>query len=615
MIRQLSNQLINQIAAGEVIERPASVVKELVENSLDAGADEISIDLGRGGVGQIKVRDNGCGITRADLPLALARHATSKIANLDDLESVVSMGFRGEAMSSIASVSHLTLTSHANGEDSGWMISGEIGELMEQPAPHSVGTTVEMRDLFFNVPARRKFLRTEKTEFKQIETLLKRIALSLFGTEFRLTHNGKQIFHWRSAKNNSQQNTRLREVCGQAFVDNAFAIEHEAVGLHLSGWVAQPTFSRSQADMQYFYVNNRPVRDKVIAHAVRQAFGDVLYHGRHPAFVLFLKLDPKLVDVNVHPAKAEVRFRDSRLVHDFIYRTLHKALAELRPGDGSTEASSGFVDMLPGRVQESPSNNQVPPAGTFQYQASQQRSIPLNVRENQSLYQKLYSVGSYSPSVSDRGELSASRLNTEMVSEHDDIPPLGYALAQLHGLFVLAQNKEGLIIVDMHAAHERITYERLKTMYDKEGKLRCQPLLIPMSLSVSPREIELAEQHSDFFLKLGFEVALGGPESLIVRQIPVILHGADVETLVRDVLSDITSDGFSNRIETAINEVLSSMACHGSVRANRKLTVPEMDMLLRQMEVTENSGQCNHGRPTWVQLSVDRLDKLFQRGQ
>lgn len=608
-IHQLSDQLINQIAAGEVIERPSSVVKELVENSLDAGASEITIDLAQGGISRIRVRDNGCGIAREDIPLALSRHATSKIQTLDDLESVASLGFRGEALSSIASVSRLTLNTCTAGASQGWQVSYDAGVSDQQPIAHPQGSTIDVRDLFFNVPARRKFLRAEKTELKHIETLLKRIGLSFFDVDFKLTHNGKQVYHWRAVDKASEHPVRLQSVCGQAFVENAFIIERESTGLRLHGWVAQPTFSRSQADMQYFYVNGRAVRDKVVAHAVRQAFGDVLYHGRHPAFVLFLALDPTTVDVNVHPAKAEVRFRDSRLVHDFIYQTLHRAIAELRPGDGSTTAPSGFSDKLRAAAIHAEAGPISGPTG--EYRASpQQSAIALELNDTAAAYQKLYGFERQN-TVTDRGNVDIFASDASA----NEVPPLGFALAQLHGLFILAQNKEGLIIVDTHAAHERITYERMKTAYEQEGRLLQQPLLVPVTLHVSEREVQIVEEGKATFETMGFEVSPSGPESIIIRQIPAILQGADVASLLRDILSDFLAHGRSNRLETTINEMLASMACYGSVRANRKLVMAEMNALLREMETTERSGQCNHGRPTWVQLSIAQLDQLFLRGQ
>mgnify|MGYP001040937307 CR=1 FL=1 len=616
-IRQLPDQLINQIAAGEVVERPASVVKELLENSLDAGAQRVEIELEGGGVRLIRVRDDGCGIPRDELELALSRHATSKIASLDDLQRVASLGFRGEALPSIASVSRLALSSRAAGADAAWQLAPAAHGAGHQlrPAAQPAGTLVEVRDLFFNVPARRKFLRTERTEFGHVEQLIKRLALGRFEVEFRLAHNGRQLARWPAAGGAEQRLRRLRDVCGAAFVEAAFELSREAAGLSLGGWIAQPTFSRSQADMQHFYVNGRAVRDRLIAHAVKQAYGDVLYHGRQPAFVLYLNLDPALVDANVHPAKSEVRFRDGRLVHDFIYRTLHEALAEIRPaaaGESATEAAA--VDAQPAPAAT---------GGAFAPRAGfgPQAAMPLAAAGGGG------AVGA-SGGFPRRGEVGESgadyvALSTAFASaaaapvaasEAGEAPPLGYALAQLHGVYVLAQNAVGLVLVDMHAAHERITYERLKRAYDA-GELRHQPLLVPLAVAVSGREAECAERHREFFAELGFEVDRSGPEQLRLRQIPAILQGADVEQLLRDVLADLLSYGDSGRLRAAIDEILSTMACHGSVRANRQLSVAEMNALLRDMERTERSGQCNHGRPTWTQLSLAELDRLFLRGR
>ena len=620
-IRQLPDQLINQIAAGEVVERPASVVKELLENSLDAGARRVEIELESGGVRLIRVRDDGCGIPRDELELALSRHATSKIASLDDLECVASLGFRGEALPSIASVSRLALSSRAAAAEAAWQLApaapGGGHEL--RPVAQPAGTLVEVRDLFFNVPARRKFLRTERTEFGHVEQLIKRLALGRFDVEFRLAHNGRQLARWPAADGAEQRLRRLREVCGAAFVEAAFELSREAAGLSLGGWIAQPTFSRSQADMQHFYVNGRAVRDRLIAHAVKQAYGDVLYHGRQPAFALYLNLDPALVDANVHPAKSEVRFRDGRLVHDFIYRTLHEALAEIRPAAAGEalagEATAADVASNSAAGAASPGNADAP-AG-FGAQAA----MPLAAGGGSaggaggSFARRGAGVGE---SGADYVALSAAFAGVAAATlppaDAAEAPPLGYALAQLHGVYVLAQNAAGLVLVDMHAAHERITYERLKRAYDA-GEVRHQPLLVPLSVAVSGREAECAEQRREFFAELGFEVDRSGPEQLRLRQIPAILQGADVQQLLRDVLADLLSYGDSGRLRAAIDQILSTMACHGSVRANRQLSVAEMNALLRDMERTERSGQCNHGRPTWTQLSLPELDRLFLRGR
>jgi DNA mismatch repair protein MutL len=612
-IALLSQRLANQIAAGEVVERPASVVKELLENSLDAGANRVEIEIEQGGTKLIRIRDNGAGIDKEDLGLALSRHATSKIANLDDLENIVSLGFRGEALASICSVSRLELTSRAQSavEENAWRVEAAGQEMSTaiSPASHPQGTTVEVRDLFFNTPARKKFLRTEKTEFDRLDEVVKRLALSRFEVAFTLRHNQKAIHHLDAARSEQEKQRRVALVCGPAFIENAIHIDIEAAGLRLWGWVSQPTFSRSQADLQYFYVNGRIIRDKLVSHAVKQAYQDVLFHGRHPAFVLYLELQPSLVDVNVHPTKHEVRFRDGRLVHDFLFRALHKALAGVRPQDrlaphtDGTPSDAMQFDPATGEISSFQSGLAV---GEFSGQGSMRFSAP--------------SAGStfrYS-SFGEQGLTSAQvaeqiSVYTELAKD-EDVPPLGYAIAQLHGIYILAQNKIGLVIVDMHAAHERITYERMKNAAANEG-IKAQPLLVPLSIALSQAEANCAEQQAEALLSLGLGVERVASESILVRQIPAILAAADIEQLVRDVLADIREHGSSERIGNYQDELLSTMACHGSVRANRQLSIPEMNALLRDMEHTERSGQCNHGRPTWVLQSIDQLDKLFLRGQ
>jgi DNA mismatch repair protein MutL len=599
-IQQLPPQLVNQIAAGEVVERPASVAKELIENSLDAGARHVWIDVEQGGLRRLKIRDDGYGIPREELNLALSRHATSKISSLDDLEHVCSLGFRGEALPSIASVSRMVLSSRTEEEESGWSIRGEGDDQHAEPEPsaHPVGTTLDIRDLFFNVPARRKFLRTERTEFNHIEQLIKRIALSRFEVAIELRHNQRVIHSLPAAHERMEQEKRLAKICGDAFVEQSVFIDHGQGGLRIWGWMGLPTFSRSQADMQYFYVNGRMVRDKVIAHAVRQAYQDVLFHGRHPAYVLFFELDPALVDVNAHPTKHEVRFRESRGVHDFLYRSLHQAIAALKPSTQDNPASSVFPA---GGAQEI--NHPFQDAmGNLATARPEQR-----IQEEMAVYATMAEPGPI-----DAGVLlndQATQFEPE-AGEH----PLGYALAQLHGIYVLAQNQTGLVLVDMHAAHERITYERLKQSW-QAGGIASQPLLMPMTIAVSQGEAEAAMEHQAMFHELGIELDRIDEQSLAIRTVPVILNRDRAEGLVRDVLADLMAHGQSSRIKEAMNEVLATMACHGSIRANRQMTVPEMNALLRDMERTERSGQCNHGRPTWVQLSVDQLDKLFLRGQ
>jgi DNA mismatch repair protein MutL len=610
-IQLLSSRLANQIAAGEVVERPASVVKEILENSLDAGATRVEIDVEAGGAKLIRIRDNGSGILAEDMGLALARHATSKIASLEDLERVGSLGFRGEALASIGSVSRLTLTSNANeqgSEGSSAACEGREMAVKLKPAPHPRGTTVEVRDLFFNTPARRKFLRTEKTEFGHLEEAVKRLALSRFDVAFTLRHNGKIVHNLKAGAGQDEQQRRVAAVCGPAFMEQAVAIGSQAPPFSLSGWVGLPTFSRSQADLQYFFVNGRVIRDRLVAHAVKQAYRDVLFHGRHPAFVLYLELDPAQVDVNVHPTKHEVRFRDGRAVHNFIFSSLHRALADLRPGAEHGRAA----DPVP--ILQSGDGLAVDTAtGEIRSQAALAWGVPGAGRTA--------SAGrsfAPSPAVTTRiGEQLRGYARLHGMPEIDsaeDVPPLGYALAQLKGVYILAENALGLVLVDMHAAHERITYERLKSARDEAG-IRSQPLLVPQSVAVSQREVQVAVLHRELFQRLGLAVEEAGEECLVIRQIPVALRDSNVEQLLRDVLSDLIEFGSSERIEAHMDEILSTMACHGSVRANRRLTIPEMNALLRDMEETERSGQCNHGRPTWIQLGLDELDKLFLRGR
>jgi len=601
-IRPLSPELVNQIAAGEVIERPASVVKELVENSLDAGANRIEIDIALGGARLIRVRDDGGGIPRDELPLALAAHATSKIASFADLERVASMGFRGEALASIASVSRLQLTSRTRDDEHAWRIEAAGAQIgTSQPASGAFGTTIEVHDLFHAVPARRKFLRAERTEFGHIEELVKSLALARHGVEFRLSHNGKPVRLLKPARDDAAQLLRAAELLGSTFAENCLRIEHAAAGMELRGWVGLPTASRAQADQQYFYVNGRLVRDRVVAHAVRQAYADVLFHGRHPAFVLFLGVDPQSVDVNVHPAKSEVRFREARLVHDFLFRTLHEAIAQTRAGE---RGSNSFSPRIPEAVASHPENEPDPfPRGDQPYpQWRAQAGLGLAVRESPAdAYARLLET--------------APAISTPLPDVRaDEAPPLGYALAQLAGVYILAENAHGLVLVDMHAAHERVTYEKLKAARDCDG-VRSQLLLVPLIVAVSEREATAAEEHASALAEFGLELDRSGPRQITVRRIPSLLEGADVAQLARDVLGELAQHGSSRRLEELHNELLATMACHGSVRAHRRLTLPEMNALLREMEATERSGQCNHGRPTWTQLSMVELDKLFLRGR
>lgn len=634
-IQILSPRLANQIAAGEVVERPSSVVKELLENALDAGSARIELDIEAGGVKLIRLKDDGSGISEVDLPLSLSRHATSKITSLDDLEAVATLGFRGEALASISSVARLELTSREAGADQAFKVSAEGRDMLPSvsPAAHPQGTTVEVRDLFFNTPARRKFLRTDKTEFAHIEEVVKRQALSRFDVGFTLRHNQRVIHQLRPANSQLEQERRIAQLCGTEFMLNAVVIDHEAAGLRIRGWVALPTFSRSQADLQYFFVNQRVIRDKLVAHAIKQAYRDVLYHGRHPAFVLYLTLDPSVVDVNVHPTKHEVRFRDGRLVHDFIFRSLHRALADVRPQDrlegavaaGEVEAASGddrsslMAMPLAQQALGLPVNvasASFEPAGATasEYLRSPGAIYPGANASTRSIQDQLRGYAALHPESGESNNDRSSVSYAEAAGEGKVAPPLGFAVAQLHGIYILAQNAQGLIVVDMHAAHERITYERMKQAFHSQT-MSVQPLLVPLSVSVSQKEAALAEEFQDALQQLGLVIERMGPQLLMLRQIPVMLQQANSEQLVRDVLSDLQVHGSSDRIESFINELLATMACHGSVRANRVLTIPEMNALLRDMEATERSGQCNHGRPTWTMLTLSELDKLFLRGR
>ena len=584
-IRQLPGHLVNQIAAGEVVERPASVVKELVENSLDAGARAISIDVVAGGRKLIRVRDDGAGIPPGELRLALSRHATSKIGSLEDLEAIVSMGFRGEALPSIASVARLVMTSSQG--TTAWQVEANNGVLSEPgPAAHPPGTTVEVHDLFFNTPARRKFLRTERTEFGHIDKWLRRLALARPDVAFSVTHNQRNVLSLKAAGDDPGGRERVAAICGEAFIEHAMHIDRESDAMALSGWVGLPTFNRSQADMQFWFVNGRSISDRTLSHAVRHAYRDVLFHGRFPAYCLYLAMDPKLVDANAHPAKHEVRFRDGRSVHGFVTQAVEHLLGDTRPGGH---------DILP------------VPASVVGARLVSQASMPLPsgggepsgaVREALAGYQALSTIPA-----AERESATAEKA-----------PPMGFAIAQLGGVYILAENADGLVVVDMHAAHERITYEKLKTSFDDRAVVR-QPLLVPLSLSVSEREALLAEESAGLFRRLGLEVDRSGPAALVVREVPALLKRADAETLVRDVLADLQESGTSHRIEDSCDDILATMACHHSIRANRTMTLPEMNALLREMETTERADQCNHGRPTWTSISLGELDRLFLRGQ
>ena len=631
-IHILEPQLANQIAAGEVVERPSSVIKELIENSLDAGAKKIDIDIEKGGMQLMRIRDDGQGIAKDELNLALSRHATSKIKTLDDLERVLSFGFRGEALASISSVSRLTLSSAIAEANSGWQIKaeGRDPETTLSPVAHPRGTTIEVRDLFFNTPARRKFLRTENTEFGHIEEVIRRIGLSCFDVAIHLRHNQKTILQLRAADAMADREQRVAGICGSAFLEQALHIDVAAHTMHLYGWIALPTFSRSQTDLQYVYINGRMVRDKLIAHAVRQAYHDVLYQGRQPAYVLYLEIDPLSVDVNAHPAKHEVRFRDSRSIYDFILRNIQEALANTKPmttpdlsiSNASVNhesiARQNSEHLIQSDVTANPQNKYLTP--NYYAKTATQQILPLQISEQMTAYQALHNAVANSPenpsSVMRNSDTAIIEQPAITHNHHDasTVPPLGYAVAQLHGIYILAQNEAGLIMVDMHAAHERIAYERMKKILDGEP-ITSQSLLIPITFDLSKKEIECADEHQALFKQCGFDIAKLGPDTLVVRQIPALLRDADIAQLIRDLISDLLTHETTDRVKQHLQGMLSTMACHGAVRANRKLTISEMNALLRDMENTDRSNQCNHGRPTWIAMSLSELDKLFLRGR
>ncbi|MCK6369907.1 MAG: DNA mismatch repair endonuclease MutL [Gammaproteobacteria bacterium] len=583
-IRELPPHLVNQIAAGEVVERPASVVKELVENSLDAGARRIDIEIEAGGTRLVRVRDDGIGIERQELALALARHATSKIESLDDLARIASLGFRGEALPSIASVSRLRLTSRTAHSGGAWSIASDGGELEPvAPAAHPVGTTLEIRDIFFNTPARRRFLRSERTEFQHLQGVVERLALSRFSTAFRFAHNRRTIFDLAAAASREEQEQRVASIAGEEFIAQALYVEREAPGLRLCGWIARPTFSRSQADMQHFFLNGRAIRDRLLANAVRLAYQDVLYHGRFPAYLLYLDIDPAAVDVNAHPAKQEVRFREPGGVHDAIRRAVESALQATRPG----------------AVGDAAAPVEARPAPEAAWRLAEMFPVSAgNVREALAGYEALH---------------GAQPAGDGFVAGSGQYP-LGHALAQLHGVFILAQNSEGLVIVDAHAAHERVIYERMKQQV-RAGGVAAQPLLLPQSVRLGEAQAGLAEEIAPTLAQVGLVVDRVGADSIVVRAVPAALEGGDVAQLVRDILADVVEHGSSRRVEQLVDVVLASAACHAAVRARRSLTVAEMDALLRAMEATDKADQCSHGRPTWAQLSLQQLDGLFLRGR
>lgn len=601
LIRQLPDQLISQIAAGEVIERPAAVVKELLENALDAGATRLAVRLEAGGVKRIAISDDGCGIPPEQMPLALARHATSKIASLHDLENVTTLGFRGEALASIASVAQLTLTSRTADAPHAWQVAGHDPH-SPTPASGGTGTVIDVQDLYFNTPARRKFLKTEQTEYGHCVEVARRIALARPDVGFTITHNGKTTEHWQE----SGLEQRSARILGEEFASARLPLDEAAGPLRLHGFIGLPTAARGRADAQYFYVNGRFVRDKLLTHAVRAAYQDVLHGDRFPSYVLQLDLDPALVDVNVHPSKIEVRFRDSRAVHQFVFHAVSRALAR-------TSATAQ------GEVPAPAAGLSAAPAGPLSWMKMPMRQASFGVAQDRAAYGALFADNLRAEPANNgtTGQLAAllpSAAPAAAAAAADDEFPLGFALAQLHGIYVLAQNRAGLVLVDMHAAHERILYEQFKQALESDA-VHLQTLLIPVTFHADAVEVGTAEEQADTLFSLGFDIAVMSPTTLAVRAIPSLLKNADAQALARDVLRDLREYGGSRVLVERRNELLGTLACHTAVRANRQLTLPEMNALLRQMESTERSDQCNHGRPTWVQLALHDLDKLFLRGQ
>ncbi len=572
---------MNQIAAGEVVDRPASALKELMENSLDAGAQSLAVDLLEGGVRRLKVVDDGAGIERDDLPLAVARFATSKIATLEDLERAATLGFRGEALASIGAVARLAIVSRRADVRHAWRIACEAGTVSNvEPAALAAGTTVEVEDLYFNTPARRKFLKSEATEFARCDEAFARIALSRPAVAFSLSHNGRRTSHLPP----EGLRARAARVIGDDFSRSAIDVRSESARVRMEGLVAPPGFTRASRDAQFLYVNGRFVRDKVVAHAIREAYADVLHHDRHAAFVLFLEVDPALVDVNVHPTKSEVRFRESSAMHQFVFHALSRALSATMAGAKGEEKGPGYF-----------SDSKGSPPSSFPTQSS------FAVAQPSGGYEALFSTA-----VADERRVAASAAG--------EAPALGFALAQLHGVYILAQNMAGLVLVDMHAAHERIVYEGLKDALEA-ASLPSQPLLTPIAMTATPEEVEQANDAREQLGSLGFDVAAAGPRELVIRAVPALLADLDAQGLLRSVLGEMREFGASRVLIERRNELLSTMACHAAVRANRMLTAPEMNALLRQMEQTERAGSCNHGRPTWVQFPMADLDRLFLRGR
>lgn len=633
-IAKLDPHVINQIAAGEVVERPASIVKELVENSIDAGSTNILIDVKSGGMYHIIIQDDGHGIAKEDLNLALSSHSTSKIRSADDLIEVATLGFRGEALPSIAAVSRLTLTSRAIGADYAFKVQGKGHDEINEPMPASLleGTRIEVHDLFFNVPARRKFLRTERTEFSHIETLVKRLALIRYDIGFTLIHNGREIFSAPIAMSMDEKQARIGSVFSHEFLAESFHFTHTKEvplddydttrTLTLEGWVAKPTFFRNNSDWQYVYVNGRMVKDRLVAHAIRQAYRDVMYSDKHPAFVIYLTLDAAAVDVNAHPQKHEVRFRESRMVHDFLFSTLNHVISQPEVMAGHEKLPVvASLDDAPGEAISSTRQ------GGFSFGGN---NIPNRPYKPVNLYEAIGAgtergslLGNPSGELPSIGEAlsgrTAGQANTLEGQTDDDFnpdkAPLGYALGQLHEAYILAENRQGLVMVDMHAAHERIIYERFKTAVASQNGIIRQALLIPKSMDVSSKEIALVEEFQSELHSLGLVIEVLSHNSIVIREVPASLARANIEKLILEVLNDFDRFGSSQKITEHMNDILSTMACHSAIRHHRRLTLPEMNALLRDMERTERSGQCNHGRPTWRSLALTDLDKLFFRGE
>ena len=631
-IEQLPSYLADQIAAGEVVERPASVVKELLENALDSGADQIEIEIEEGGQKAVKITDNGSGIPRDELILAVSRHATSKIKNGADLAAVATLGFRGEALASISSVSRFQISSRDKSDKTAWLLSAEgEGSWSEmKPVAGKVGTRVIVEDLFFNTPARKKFLSSVRTEFSHIDQLVKRVMLSRPEVSIKLTHNGKVVRQVFNALDEVLLKKRLSHLMGGNFVDQSLAIEFFSADIKLTGWVGLPTFNRSQTDMQYVFVNGRIVRDRLLSYAAKQAYADVLYHGRHPAYVVFLEIPHELVDVNVHPAKYEVRFANGRAVYDFLRRSIREAVAKPVVSETGTGLSLDNVMQSQNNLGAVKASSAQPYMHRYEFENNPNLQASLSFQSPNNQMQQ--AAGQYQAQINTQNNgynsalaevvqqrrqngLDGSAFNIPKEGQLEtEMPMLGFAKAQVHGVFILAENAHGLVLVDMHAAHERVVYERFKKQWT-DDRLISQPLLVPIAVTVEQADVNTWQTHQVLFSKLGFEIEELGPEQLKVTAVPALLVKSDVVRLVNDMLADLAVAGQTQQVEEKINEILSTMACHGSVRANRQLTVAEMNALLREMELTERSDQCNHGRPTWVQLSLTQLDSLFMRGQ